>query len=57
MRETDLRLQSVDLPVGALPERLLDAATGDDLVVTDGELRGIDLPGRSGRAFVTPPAG
>ncbi|MBP7676564.1 MAG: glycoside hydrolase family 13 protein [Thermoanaerobaculia bacterium] len=46
----------VDLPVGALPERLLDAATGDDLVVTDGELRGIDLPGRSGRAFVTPPA-
>jgi neopullulanase len=44
----------VDLPVGSLPPRLLDAATGDELVVTDGVLGGIDLPGRSGRAFITP---
>jgi alpha-glucosidase len=46
----------VDVPAAGLPDRLLDAATGDELVVTDGELRGIDLPSRSGRAFVTPPA-
>ena len=46
-----------DLPVGGIGYMLLDAATGEELAVSDGELRGLDLPARTGRLLVTPPPG
>ena len=46
----------VDLPVGGVGPLLLDAVTGEELPVTDGELRGLLLPPRAGRAVVAPPA-
>ena len=46
----------VDLPVGGVGALLVDAATCEELTVTDGELRGVVLPPRAGRALVVPSA-
>jgi neopullulanase len=46
----------VDLPVGGLGPLFVDAASGEELTVTEGELRDVVLPARSGRALVVPPA-
>ena len=46
----------VDLPGGGGGPLLVDGATGEELPVTDGELRGVVLPARSGRALAVPPA-
>ena len=37
--------------------QVTDAASGEELPVTDGELRDVVLPARTGRALVVPPAG
>ena len=47
----------VDLAVGGIGPLLVDAATGEELAVTDGELRDVVLPPRSGRALAVPAAG
>ena len=47
----------VDLAVGSVGPLLVDAATGEELAVTDGELRDVVLPPRSGRALAVPPRG
>jgi neopullulanase len=44
----------VDLPVGGLGPLFLDAVTGEELAVHDGELRDVVLPARSGRALAVP---
>ncbi len=46
----------VDLPLGGVGPLLLDAVTGEELPVTDGELRGLVLPPCAGRALAAPPA-
>ena len=46
----------VDLPVGGVGPFLVDAATGEEHPVTEGELRGVVLSPRSGRALVVPTA-
>jgi glycosidase len=47
----------VDLAVGSIGPFLIDAATGEALAVTDGELRDVVLPPRSGRALAVAPTG
>ena len=48
----------IDLPVGGLGPLFVDASTGEEHAVTDGELRDVVLPPRTGRALVVPaPAG
>ena len=43
--------------MGGIGPLLVDAATGEELSVTDGELRDVVLPARSGRALAVPPTG
>lgn len=44
----------VDLPVGGLGPLFVDAASGEEHAVTEGELRDVVLPPRTGRALVVP---
>ena len=44
----------IDLAVGSVGPILLDAASGEELAVTEGELRNLVLPARSGRALAVP---
>ena len=42
----------VDLPVGGFGPLFVDASSGEELAVTDGEVRDVVLPPRTGRALV-----